>query len=220
MKLTSQTTIIWDWNGTLLDDLDICLESINEMLDYRRMKTLSREAYCEVFTFPVIDYYRQLGFDFVMEEWETVAMDFMNRYFSKLTRSNLFPEALPVLEFFGLCGYRQVILSAMEQDALTASVMERGIGMYFQQIVGIDNHYAAGKSGNGHAMFIHHSLSGDNTWFLGDTLHDADIARDLGCRCLLIANGHQDKKRLEQAGVPVLSSLMELKSFFTGWSAP
>ena len=220
MNLTAQTTIIWDWNGTLLNDLDICLESINEMLEYRGMQSLSREAYCEVFTFPVIDYYRQVGFDFDKEEWQTVAMDFMNRYFGKLTRSNLFPEAQAVLEFFGQCGYRQVILSAMEQDALTASVIERGIGRYFQQIVGIDNHYAAGKSGNGRAMFIDHALSGDNTWFIGDTLHDADIARELGCRCLLIANGHQDKKRLEQAGVPVLTSLTELKSFFTGPAFP
>ena len=215
---SNRTTIIWDWNGTLLDDVSICLESINTMLDERRLRALTHEMYRGVFTFPVIDYYRQVGFDFEKEDWETVAMDFMNRYFDKLIRSNLFADAQPVLEFFHQCGYRQVILSAMEQEALVASVMERGIGKYFQNIVGIDNHYAAGKSGNGNAIIVEHSLVADNTWFIGDTLHDADIAQELGCRCLLVANGHQDKKRLEQAGVPVLNSLLEVKSFFTDQS--
>jgi phosphoglycolate phosphatase len=208
----SQKTIIWDWNGTLLDDITICLESINEMLQERGMNALTRERYRQVFTFPVIDYYRAAGFDFNKEQWETVAMDFMNRYFEKLICSNLFPDAQPVLDFFARRGYRQIILSAMEQDALTESVMERGIDRYFQRIVGIDNHYAAGKSGNGQAMILEHSLKGHNTWFIGDTLHDADIARELGCHCLLIAHGHQDSKRLAQAGVPVLNSLTALRS--------
>ena len=215
MKST-QTTIIWDWNGTLLDDVSICLESINAMLEERRLRVLTREMYRDVFTFPVKDYYRQLGFDFEKEDWEIVAMDFMDRYFSKLTRSKLFPDALPALDFFHQRGYRQVILSAMEQQALNASVMERGIGQYFQRIVGIDNHYAAGKSVNGHAIIMEYSLAADKTWFIGDTLHDADIARELGCRCLLIAKGHQDKKRLKQAGVTVLNSLTELNAIFTG----
>jgi phosphoglycolate phosphatase len=210
----AKTTIIWDWNGTLLDDVSICLESINAMLQERRLNLLTRETYREVFTFPVIDYYRKVGFDFTKENWEIVAMDFMDRYFNKLTRSKLFADAHPVLEFFGQLGYRQVILSAMEQEALMSSVMERGIKGYFQQIVGIDNHYAAGKSGNGRAMIDKHSLSGDNTWFIGDTLHDADIARELGCNCLLVANGHQDRKRLELSGVPVLNDLKDLKLFF------
>lgn len=209
-----RTTIIWDWNGTLLDDLTICLESINAMLQERGMDILSTATYRKVFTFPVIDYYRQVGFDFEKENWEIVAMEFMNRYFEKLKRSKLFADAQPVLEFFSQRGFRQVILSAMEHDALIASVNERGISSYFQQIVGIDNHYAAGKSGNGQAMILRHSLVADNTWFIGDTLHDADIARELGCHCLLVANGHQDRKRLEQAGVPVLNSLSDLKLFF------
>ena len=215
---SAQTTIIWDWNGTLLDDVTICLMSINTMLEERRLKSLTRETYREIFTFPVIDYYKKAGFNFEKENWESVAMDFMYRYFDNLKHSNLFNDALPVLEFFDQCGYRQVILSAMEHDALRASVTERGIGKYFQRIVGIDNHYAAGKSGNGHAMIAEHSFEGCATWFIGDTLHDADIARELGCRCLLIAHGHQDRIRLEGAGVPVLNSLTELKSFFKNQS--
>jgi phosphoglycolate phosphatase len=211
----SQNTIIWDWNGTLLDDLDICLQSINSMLDIRHLPKLSSERYQHIFTFPVIEYYRVAGFDFDKENWEKVAMEFMDSYFNKLSLCPLFPDAIQTLDFFNARGYRQIILSAMEQNALTASVNERGIGRYFQKIAGIDNHYAAGKSGNGHTLINELGLSTESTWFIGDTLHDADIARELGCRCLLIANGHQAKERLAEAGVPVLQSLTALQSFFT-----
>jgi phosphoglycolate phosphatase len=211
---TKQNTIIWDWNGTLLDDVAICMESINSMLKERMLDELTHDSYRHVFTFPVIDYYREVGFDFEQENWELVAMEFMERYFEKLPRCPLFPDAIPTLDYFNKQGYRQVILSAMEQNALVASVKDKGIGKYFQQIVGIDNHYAAGKSGNGHAIIDEHSLNPENTWFIGDTLHDAEIARELGCRCLLISNGHQDKDRLAKAGIPILNSLTELMTFF------
>jgi phosphoglycolate phosphatase len=207
---SSVNTIIWDWNGTLLDDVSICLESINSMLEERRLGKLTFKSYRNVFTFPVIDYYREVGFDFDKEDWEEVAMGFMERYFDKLPVCSLFPDAINVLGYLQDRGYRQVILSAMEQNALLSSVNERGIAAYFQKIVGIDNHYAAGKSGNGHAIISEYGISAENSWFIGDTLHDAEIARELGCRCMLIANGHQDRKRLETAGVTVLKDISEL----------
>ncbi|MEI6749987.1 MAG: HAD family hydrolase [Bacteroidota bacterium] len=210
----AKNTIIWDWNGTLLDDVGICLQSINSMLKERKIDELSRHKYKRVFTFPVIDYYRKVGFDFNQENWEKVAMEFMDRYFAKLPCCPLFKDAEETLSYFSNQGYRQVILSAMEHNALTTSVNARGIGKYFDKIVGIDNHYAAGKSGNGHTLINEHSMSASKTWFIGDTLHDADIARELGCQCLLIANGHQSGQRLVQAGVPVLQSLTELKLYF------
>jgi phosphoglycolate phosphatase len=211
----AQKTIIWDWNGTLLDDVDICMDAINSMLEERGLNKLSRDAYRSVFTFPVINYYRESGFDFEKEEWEVVAMQFMDRYFEKLPHCTLFPDAVKILEFFKTNGYRQVILSAMEQNALTSSVTGMGIANYFQQVIGIDNHYAAGKSGNGRAMMIEHGLGKESTWFIGDTLHDAAIAKELGCQCILIANGHQDKQRLAGAGVTLLHSLSELIPLFT-----
>jgi phosphoglycolate phosphatase len=215
-----QKTIIWDWNGTLLDDLDICIESINSMLAQRHLEILSHDMYRKVFTFPVIDYYRVVGFDFEREDWKKVGMEFMDHYFERLKLCALFPDVITTLDYFEKHGYRQVILSAMEQGALTASVNERGIGSYFKQIAGIDNHYAAGKSGNGHTMMDTHSLVPESTWFVGDTLHDADIARELGCHCILIANGHQDKSRLAKAGVPVMDSLTELVGHFAATEHP
>jgi phosphoglycolate phosphatase len=212
---SSVNTIIWDWNGTLLDDVNICLEAINLMLEERQLEQLTIDSYRHIFTFPVIDYYRIAGFDFKKEDWENVAMQFMDLYFKKLDECPLFDDAIKTLNFFSNQGFRQLIVSAMEQNALVASVNERGISNYFQQIVGIDNHYAGGKAHNGHAMITEHELNVENTWIIGDTLHDSEIARELGCNCILVAKGHQDIHRLASAEVPVLKSLNELPFMFT-----
>jgi len=74
--MPQRTTIIWDWNGTLLDDAEICLEAINIMLKKRHLPELSMERYRDVFTFPVIEYYREVGFDFTLEAWDPVATEF------------------------------------------------------------------------------------------------------------------------------------------------
>ncbi|MCK4288095.1 MAG: HAD hydrolase-like protein, partial [Bacteroidales bacterium] len=60
-------TIIWDWNGTLLNDIDICINSINILLEHRNIENLTKEIYKEIFTFPVKDYYSKAGFDFTKE---------------------------------------------------------------------------------------------------------------------------------------------------------
>ena len=60
-------TIIWNWNGTLLDDISICINAINQLLSERNLNLLTIEKYREVFTFPVIDYYKAVAFDFEKE---------------------------------------------------------------------------------------------------------------------------------------------------------
>ena len=57
-------TIIWDWNGTLLDDLDLSLESVNILLEERNLPALSVEKYKDIFCFPIVVYYVKAGFDF------------------------------------------------------------------------------------------------------------------------------------------------------------
>jgi len=142
------TTIIWDWNGTLLDDAEICREAINKMLKQRKLPELSLVKYREVFTFPVIDYYKTVGFDFTLEPWEPVAIEFINLYLDALPKCGLAPFATDTLENFKSKGYRQAIISAMQHDALLKSVSELGIFEYFDFIGGIGDHYGGGKIEN------------------------------------------------------------------------
>lgn len=58
-------TVLWDWNGTLLDDAALCCELLNTMLARHGYAPVgSMEAYRQVFCFPIETYYRRAGFDF------------------------------------------------------------------------------------------------------------------------------------------------------------
>jgi len=65
-------TIIWDWNGTLLDDVDICIDTINALLSKYKKKPISKESYKSLFTFPVQNYYSKLGFDLSLESFKKI----------------------------------------------------------------------------------------------------------------------------------------------------
>ena len=60
--------IFYDFNGTLLDDTDICVEILNKMLDKRGYKHITKEKYRDIFSFPIKEYYEKAGFDFSNEE--------------------------------------------------------------------------------------------------------------------------------------------------------
>ena len=51
--------ILFDFNGTIVDDLDLCLNLLNTMLSMCNHKKVSKEKYFEIFTFPVIEYYKK-----------------------------------------------------------------------------------------------------------------------------------------------------------------
>ena len=210
--MPQRKTIIWDWNGTLLDDAEICRTAINKMLKARNLSELSLEKYREVFTFPVIDYYRQVGFDFDKEEWEPVAMEFINLYLSALNEVELTPFAKETLEKFKQKGYRQAIISAMQHDALLKSVSELGIYDYFDFIGGIGDHYGGGKVDNARNYFTVAGLNPDQVTLIGDTIHDSEVAAELGCKCILVTTGHQSLRRLKQTGLTVIKNLSEIES--------
>jgi len=207
-----RTTIIWDWNGTLLDDAKICLSAINMMLKKRELPILSLESYRDVFTFPVIEYYKEIGFDFSEEEWDTVAMEFINLYLTKLPECGLTPSAAKTLTLFKQKGYRQAIISAMQHDELIKSVSALGISEYFDYIGGIGDHYGSGKIDNARNYLLQSGINPAMITLIGDTVHDSEVASELGCKCILVATGHQSYTRLKNTGLSVIKTLSEIHS--------
>ena len=207
-------TIIWDWNGTLLNDVDICVDSINILLNERGHNTLNINTYKSIFTFPVKDYYTKAGFDFKTEPFDEIAIKFIDIYKGKIKKSMLFGEVSDVLSYFRDKKYRQLIVSAMQNDFLNRTVSERGISGFFEKISGLDNHYAAGKVENAKRLLTELNIKPKEACFIGDTIHDYEVAKEVGTCCLLIASGHQAYGRLEKTGCPVVHSLQEVVDFF------
>jgi len=214
MRMDKITTIIWDWNGTLLNDTGICIESINSMLAKRNLEALSKTRYREIFTFPVQDYYISAGFDFSSETWEIVAMEFMDLYFSKLHKADIFTDAASVLAKLKERKFDQVMVSAMEHDSLIRSVKGKGLYPFFDYIGGINDHYAGGKLENAIYTMKTLNLKPDSTLLIGDTIHDFEVAKQIGADCILISQGHQSHERLSTLDCPVLTALTEIPDYF------
>ncbi len=209
-------TIIWDWNGTLLNDLDLCIDSINSLLKKRSLQLLDHDSYKEVFSFPVKDYYQAIGFDFAKEDFEIPAKEFIDLYDSRVENCPLHLSAVEVLEAFKTKGYRQFVLSAMKQPMLEKTLKHNGIFPFFEGVAGLNDHYAVSKVERGKELLAEFEINTKNTWMIGDTNHDFEVAHELGINCILVADGHQSFARLKETGAEVVSSLAELNENFNG----
>jgi phosphoglycolate phosphatase len=203
-------TIFWDWNGTLLDDMHICVEIMNDMLGKRKRPILSHQKYQSIFTFPVSDYYKSAGIDLSVEGFEAPATEFIEVYNRRMFEAGIHQFGPEILKTLNLLGLNQFIISAMKQGELEQSVKQNDLGIYFNEIKGIDNHYAQSKTNSAQQIIDKHKLDPLNICVLGDTLHDHEVAEAIGCSCILIAQGHQSMQRLKTSGRLVIADLADI----------
>ena len=202
--------IIWDWNGTLFNDVEICVSIVNNLLSKRNLPLLSREKYKEIFTFPVKDYYVTAGFDFEKESFEVIGKEWMDEYERRKHECDLSDSALQLLEKISSMKIDQSILSAYSQHTLVEIVKHFGLTKYFSHLVGLDNIYASSKVKLGKELMKKLELNSGEALLIGDTIHDFDVATEIGADCILLASGHQNHKNLLQCGVPVFDSIKEI----------
>ena len=203
--------VVWDWNGTLLDDVKISVDTINVMLERKHLGKLTVEEYRSIFGFPVKPYYESIGFAFTRDDWDAVSRDFVNIYNDLAKDVKLTPGIIPVLEGIKKKGIRQYILSALKEDLLIGMLERFGIREYFEGVCGSNNIYADGKVVRGMEMLRMFSIVPDETVMIGDTLHDAEVAEALGFDFRLYAGGHNSMERLAEKGI-VLQRMEQLLS--------
>lgn len=203
-------SIIWDWNGTLLNDLDFCISIINKLLQKRNLTLLNQSSYRNIFSFPVKDYYAAIGFDFSKEDFSIPAQEFIDLYDAGVKNCVLHNSAIEVLTHFRNRGKRQFVVSAMKQNMLEQTLKQNNIFNFFEGIVGLDNHYAVSKIESGVQLLSKFNIEKENATIIGDTIHDFEVAENLGIKCILIADGHQSENRLRQTGANIIPSLKKI----------
>jgi phosphoglycolate phosphatase len=208
--LETYKTVIWDWNGTLLDDVELCLSIVNELLADYDLPALTKARYQEIFDFPVRLYWERAGLDLERVDFQTVSSRFCERFECRLPSASLYPGATRVLHSARDAGISQFLLSNTEQTALTRLVAHYELSAHFDSVKGMRDTLAEGKLAGGSALLRAHSLDPDATLMVGDTSHDAEVARELGVDCVLIAQGHQAAGRLEGRGCVVVDSIGDL----------
>jgi phosphoglycolate phosphatase len=193
-------TVVWDWNGTLLDDVDPSVATLNVLRARRDMPPLSREDYRLSFGFPVRAFYESIGFDFAIEDYLALSADFISEYRRRAPEMQVAPGARAALHRLLERGVQHIVVSAMEARLLGEMINEHGLSGALHGHFGTADNGAGSKIDVGSEAARVRALDPGTTVVVGDTLHDLDLARALGCRALLYAGGHQHRDRLAAAG--------------------
>lgn len=207
------THLVWDFNGTVLDDVDVSISAANALLARCELAPFSsKETYRSIFGFPIREYYERMGIDFSKTSFEFLAPIWVEEY---LSRADCAPLNVGVRDTIGRLkelGIPQILLSATEIDMLKGQLASLRIEDCFDEILGLDNIHAASKEVLAKEWCAKHPSA--RPLFLGDTDHDFAVATATGNDCVLFSGGHQSGERLAKFGCPVIDNVSEILSYF------
>ena len=205
--------LIWDFNGTIIDDVDYCIEIENTMLRERNMDFISTyEQYRRDFCFPVIDYYYKIGYTFEEESYADISVEFNDMYNAGFDTLKLMDGFEELIQEAKQAGYENVILSATHEDFLKEQCHRLGIDHLFDEILGIDNNLGGSKIDMALRWMETADVHPDDCRYIGDTLHDMETALALGIQNFtLIACGHQSYDVLRKKTPNVVHTLKDVK---------
>jgi len=203
--------VIWDWNGTLLDDAWLCVEILNGLLRAHELPVISVEAYRALFSFPVVGFYERMGFNFKNVSFDEISVRYISEYNRRRYECRLQPHTRESLDRIRAAGIEQSVLSAYHEDTLREVVTHYGLTDYFSRLSGLDNIRADGKldRGRAHLRALDLHEAAHTVLLIGDTAHDHEVAAALGADCLLLHHGHMHIDRLDGRGAPVAANLRE-----------
>jgi phosphoglycolate phosphatase len=205
--LKDKSHVIWDWNGTLLADVDHAVKTVNVLLKENRLPAVNVEEYKQTFGFPVVDYYYRLGFSRDPAEFLKLCERFNEIFYAGLGDCSLWPGAQQLLSDVKASGKMQSVLSASEHSMLISSLKHFGLSELFDNVYGIFDKTAASKVQRGIQLIESVDIPRADTVLIGDTDHDLEVGEAMGIDVLLVEHGHQCPLRLKAAHHTVLKVL-------------
>ena len=208
--LKNKEHIIFDWNGTLINDAFVFVNILNTLLKKRHLEKIDLKKYRELFCFPIKDFYEKIGIDVSDKSFERLGVEFIREYNKRKYDADLFVETQFVLKKLSTMGLSLSILSASNQGVLDDQAKHYSINKYFDFIFGVDNYIADGKIKNGKKLMGELACENDKIILIGDTDHDYGVAQNLKIDCLLISHGHQSNRRLKNISQNVIKNFNQL----------
>ncbi len=205
------THVIWDWNGTLLNDIGASLASVNDMLALRGREPIDIDYYRECIGVPIIKFYEKV-FDMEKEDYSLIIKQYNEGYLRHLNACGLTDGAVELIEYFAKNGVKQAIVSSSNNEQLHENVKKYGVFNYFEAVLGAEDFYAGSKIERAE-NYLRKSGNADKILVIGDLEHDAEMAAELGADCVLLTSGHENRERLYSANAQVISNLNEVVTF-------
>ncbi|GGI31359.1 MULTISPECIES: HAD family hydrolase [Bradyrhizobium] len=197
--------LVFDWNGTLLDDAHALLQTTNAILNRFGYAPINMETFREHCDLPLSLLYRNLG----MSQDEVAAVDrdgsavFHNTYEPLADRADLREGARRVLEL----AHREAALSVIVSNHIVAPLRSQlrrlGIHDYINEALAFESRATQYKSmSKGERLRLYmqkYSLDPASTFIIGDMPIEMDIARNLALISISITGGFVSDSRLRAA---------------------
>ena len=205
--------IIWDWNGTLLDDTRAAFDTLNIMLEKRHAPKIEFGFYRDNFAFPVKPFYKAIGVVLENEDWDALAQEYHDIYHEQVKALN--PQALEAIKIIDEFGVDQCILSALRQDLLERDTAFYGVRDKMELLAGVNNLDGASKVDIAKRLLYKLKATHPQVGrfvMIGDALHDKEVADALGIECVLCSQGSHAHWRLEKVA-PTFDTLIAAVNF-------
>src|SRR4051794_6317741 len=204
--------IVWDWNGTLFDDIDAVVEATNEVFASYGLPPMDQAYFRSVYSRPIwASYERILGRALEDGEWERLDAAFHDSYHRLMERCRLAADARAAIDALAGDGHTQSVLSMWRHDRLSVAVRELGLGLVFRRVDGLLAEEAGGEKAE---FLVRHlaalDLQAADVVMIGDSVDDAAAARHVGARAVLYTGGLQSRADLDRFGVPVVERLSDV----------
>ncbi len=203
--------IIYDWNGTIIDDVNACHSILCRLLEEYNISPVDFDTYRRVFTFPVREYYKRVGFDFSYYTFEEVADKYVPLYNEYYPKCSLFDGAIEMIKELKELGYKQYLLSATQMTSLLEQTDYFKITDLFDLIVGTDNFHGKSKTEEAEYLVKKEGLESSKILLIGDTEYDFEVAKAIGADALLCDFGHKGREELLKVTDKVVSSYLEIR---------
>lgn len=175
--------LIFDWSGTLVDDMGPVIEATNVVLGKYGLSPLDREGFRRNFRLPYSEFYAEFLPEIALTEVEA---HFRPAFDGALTPVTVLPFALEKLEWCKAHGVRCFVLSSMDAIAFQRQLEDFGFGHFFEAT------YAGvlDKRALIHEILQKHGLDPAETAFVGDMTHDVETARHGGISSIAVLTGY------------------------------
>lgn len=208
--------LIFDWSGTLADDLPSVLQAVNGMLRTAGNAELTREEFRARFRLPYTEFFAEMLPGVPLAELQA-------RYLAHFPHEHegvaLLPHASEFLRLAAASGRRMVVLSSAPAPHVEAQARALGVADFFETMrCGVVD-----KREEIHELLTTLDMRPEETAFIGDMRHDINAGKAAGVVTIATCTGYETADMLLSATpdllIPDLSRLPAVLGMKTGSDA-
>lgn len=205
--------LIFDWSGTLADDLALVLDATNTVFRHYGLEEMDHGEFKTRFRLPYPDFYAEVLPEVNLGELEDV---FRSGFKVSDKTVTILPHAREFMEYCRDRGIRCFALTSVDKNAFEKQVTDLNLKEFFEAIYsGVLN-----KCEVIHNLLETHGLNPEETAFIGDMTHDVETAAQAGITSIAVLTGYQSAGQLSQAtpdiitpDLRVLKRLLDKKAY-------